>query len=102
MSTTPGGRRFLERVRRVTFNKPAPAPAAGNAAEPPVPPGFRGWPGQVDFPDLSPEELAARYLNGGSPHRADHEQEQYTKRLVRAWLEARQTAPRQERKRKSK
>lgn len=100
MSTTPGGRRFLEHARRLPYGAPTPpaAPAASIAADPPVPRDFRGWPGQVDFPDLTPEEVAARYLNGGSPHREDHE----TKRLVRAWLEARNAAPERERKRKSK
>jgi HAMP domain-containing protein len=102
MSTTPGGRRFLDRARRVNYGTPAPAPpAAGIADDPPVPRGFRGWPGQVDFPDLTPDEIAARYLNGGSARREQQEQEQSTKRLVRAWLAARQ-APAQERKRKSK
>lgn len=103
MSTTPGGRRFLERARRVNYGPP-PARAAElapPAEDPPVPRGFRGWPGQVDFPDLTPEEIAGRYLSGGSARREDHDREQCTKRLVRAWLAARPTAPR-ERKRKSK
>lgn len=84
--TSAGNQRFLERARRTNFGDPAPAP------EPPVPRGFRGWPGQLDFPDLTAEEIAVRYLSGGSPRLQDHEQEQYTKRLVRAWLAARHAA----------
>lgn len=86
--TTAATRRFRERAARAQFNRPDPAAAP----EPPVPPDWRGWRGQQHFPDLTPDEIAARYLNGGSA-RPD-EEERATRPLVRAWLEARpQVAP---------
>jgi hypothetical protein len=81
--TTEATRRFRERAARVQFKQPDPS----EAPDPPVPPDFRGWKVQASFPDLSPDEIAARYLNGGSP-RPDAE-ERATRPLVRAWLDAR-------------
>jgi hypothetical protein len=81
--TTERTRRFQERAARLQFKQTDPLAAP----DPPVPPDFRGWKGQVSFPDLSPDEIAARYLNGGSA-RPDAE-ERETRQLVLAWLDAR-------------
>jgi hypothetical protein len=85
--TTAATRRFRERAARMQFKQPDPI----EAPAPPVPPDFRGWKGQVSFPDLSVDEIAVRYLNGGS--KRPDEEERCTRRLVRAWVEARHPTP---------
>jgi hypothetical protein len=82
--TTAATRRFRERAARA-LNRPAPDPIA--APEPPVPTDWRGWKGQTAFSDLTPDEIASRYLLCGPARPTAAENE--TRRLVRAWLDAR-------------